>query len=105
MNEEATSRWDRNCGSETATAADVTTGAIATLTRVTTAALCATTHKEQCDAGDVCFARTSCTCTACTTPKPAITNTKNAAVNLRSMRRFNWCNGFIDDRLPVLYRI
>lgn len=61
MNEETTCSRDCNCGSDTARKADSRTGACVMLTGVITAALCATTHNEQCEAGEVCPARVSWT--------------------------------------------
>ena len=51
MYEEVTCNLDCSCGSRTATCADDWIGAGAELTGVTIAALCATTHNEQCEAG------------------------------------------------------
>lgn len=51
MNEEATRSRDWSCGSERTNVADSRTGAGAALAGVMTAALCATTHNEQCEAG------------------------------------------------------
>jgi len=60
MNEVPSCSRDVDCGAGITSAVDSTTGAGAELTAVTTAALWAATHKEQCEAGEVPPARTSC---------------------------------------------
>lgn len=91
MNEETTCSRDSSCGSARSSVAVSIAGAGAAFTGEVTAALCATTHNEQCEAGDVCPATASCTWTACTNPKPAITRAKNTAVHFWNSWLLNWC--------------
>ena len=95
---------DRSCDSATASCADSQTCAGATLVGVINAALWATTHNEQCEAGDEdCPAKASCTCTACTKPKPIISNTKSTARHCCSRERSDWRSGFITKGLTIVY--
>lgn len=59
MKEETTRSRDSSCGSQVTSSADSRIGAGAALVGVTTAALWATTHNEQCEAGELSPAKTS----------------------------------------------
>jgi len=61
MNEAPISRRDVSCGWERSCSEAFTTGTGGELSGVITAALCATTQNEQCEAGELCRPRASCT--------------------------------------------
>ena len=61
MNDAPTKSREASCGCALTSRDALTTGKGVELTGVMTAALCATTQKEQWEAGELCRARASCT--------------------------------------------
>lgn len=94
---------DSSCDSERATVAACSTGAGALFAGATAAAWWAAKHNEQCEAGVGCFARSLCTCTACTNPNPTITSASSTASDACSGVRLIWRISFITTELPIVY--